>query len=121
MSSSAVSIGNKRQCRIQRNCLRFAEAADGKAAQFGDMPERAQRFGEVAGERTNISALPDRRFEIGVVGLARRDQAQFGDFHRARRQFRRVTGAGKRIGTAAGDLQRRIGGRPLHDTADEPG
>src|SRR3954451_5649158 len=64
----------KGQCRIQRNRLRFIEAADREPAKLGDVTEGPERLGEVAGERADIGALADRSLEIGVIRADHGDQ-----------------------------------------------
>src|SRR4030088_733656 len=49
----------KGQGGIQRNRLFYGEPADREPAQFDDMSERAQSFGEVAGEGADVGALAD--------------------------------------------------------------
>ena len=100
---------------FQRNRLRLGETPDLETAQFGDMAERAERGGEIAGQRADIGALADFGLEIGVIGVGHAEQPQFGDLDRARRQFGSLAGAGQRIGAASGNFDRRIGRRALQD------
>src|SRR5438045_5217340 len=58
----------KRQGRIQRNRLFFGEAADREPEQLDDMPERAERSGQIASEGADIGAFDDERYAPGVVG-----------------------------------------------------
>src|SRR5580704_5355622 len=107
--------------QIQRNCQGFAKPADGEAAQCDDVTNRAERLGQVARQRANIGTLADRSLEIGVVWVGKGGQFQLEDVDRALDESRRLAGASKGIGTTAGDLDRRIGGRTLEDRARKKG
>ena len=129
MSSSAVSIGRRcseaaRLCPSDRGRSSEIACASVKRPTCSRRssaiwPSVPSAVGEVAGQRADIGALADRGLEIGVIRVGHAEQPQFGDLDRARRQFRSLAGAGQRIGAAAGDLDRRIGGRALLDRAGE--
>jgi len=80
----------KGQGRIQRNRLRFGEAANREPAQFDDVPDRSQGRGEVAGKGADVGALADRGLEIGMIRVRHPGQVEFGDFDLAGRQIGRM-------------------------------
>ena len=128
MSSSAVSIGSRcseaaRLCpsataKSSEIACASVKRPDRQPAQFGDMAERAERLGEIAGQRHGYRCprrlRPRNRHDPDRGCASRR---KLGDLDRARRQFGRLAGAGQRIGAAPGDLDRRIGRRALPDRA----
>src|SRR5437868_7724706 len=106
--------------RIQCYRLAFREAANRKAAQFGDVSQRSEACAEIARQRTDISSLADERFAIGMVPIGDCGEPQLGNFHRPLGREWRLAGPGELISTPPTDLDRRIGRRPLQNRAGKP-
>src|SRR5271165_641237 len=107
--------------RIQCNRLAFREAPNRKAAQFGDVSKRYERYAEIARQRTDIGPLADQRLALRMVAIGDRHEPQLGNLHRPRGRDRRFIAPGEFVGSAPIDLDRRIGWRPLLDRTDKGG
>ncbi len=107
--------------QIQCDRLAFREAANRKAAQFGDVSKRPEPRAEIARQGTDVSPLADERLAIGVVRIGNCGEPQLGNFHRPYRWRGRFAGPGELISASPTDLDRRIGRRPLQNGAGKSG
>ena len=105
----------KHRKRIQRNRLRFVEPADRSPAQFGDMPDRAERLREVAGKRADIGPFADRRLELGMVRIRQVRKAQRHDLDGTRGERHSLAATREVIGALARHLESGEGWRPLRE------
>src|SRR5262249_33634606 len=93
------------QC-VEAHADILAEGPYRGAAQGRDMPQAAQQAAEVAGERAHISSLAALRHELCVILISRLDQFEAMNFHRACRDFHRLTVASEIVRALAVDLNR---------------
>ena len=103
----------KRSQFVQRNRIFDPERADPGPPQRGDVPDRADRPGNIPPEPPHIGAGAAGYLEYGVVGIGRGHQLDRLDEHRPRRQIEAFPFPGEVIGPLPGHLDRRIARRNL--------